>query len=40
MLDPFKKKKTTLVRRIGNADESLEWEYDFPQLIHTQPLEN
>lgn len=38
-LEPFKKKKTTLVRGEGHADEILEWEYEFPPVIATQPRE-
>lgn len=39
-LEPFKKKKTTLVRGEGRADETLDWDYEFPPVIATQPREN
>jgi DNA-directed RNA polymerase subunit RPC12/RpoP len=39
-LEPFKKKKITLVKGGSNADESPEWDYEFPPVIATQPREN
>lgn len=36
-LEPFRKKPTNLIRGASNTEESLEWEYDFPAVILTQP---
>lgn len=36
-LDPYKKKKKTVMR--GNDDQEIGYEYDFPEIIPTQKPE-
>lgn len=38
-LEPFKKKKTTVMRGAGDDDQSIGFEYDFPEVIPTQKPE-
>ena len=38
-LEPFKKKKKTVMRGVGDDDPSIGYEYDFPEVISTQKPE-
>lgn len=35
-LEPFKKRKKTIMRGAGNDAESSEWEYIFPDVIQSE----
>ena len=38
-LEPFKKKKKTVMRGAGDDEQSIGYEYDFPEVIPTQKPE-
>ena len=38
-LEPYKKKKKTVMRGAGDGEQSIGYEYDFPEVIPTQKPE-